>query len=271
MDQIQVQTDPSEKKLSNAGLLCLTNSPLSIEKLKNTMKHISDTQHHKNSQSPPQKRNQKKKQGTNLSPQADASRLLPLISHPSQRKDVEVKRKSTGQTFLKHKNVSGNFLKESKTPSRLDPSCLPQKWICPQYEIVDYVHTKQKSTRETRQESTLSKQTDWTEAPLKPLTSSKNPLKTTNKNTLDFAHLSKIEREPNLTSNVGRFKKGVSFIDSQGVEINPQACKSPTESTKLKPIQNHPYVPLCSVDQVAMGSPQVSSSFQSLNVTSANN
>ncbi|XP_024131723.1 uncharacterized protein LOC112148682 isoform X1 [Oryzias melastigma] len=263
-DQIQVQTVSSEKKPSNASLLCLTSSLLT-EKPKTTMKHARETQHHRISQCPPQKLDQKKKQGANLFPKADANKLLPPIPYSSERKDVEAKRKSTEQTVLKHKNVSGNYLKGRITPSRLDHSCLPQKWICPQYEIVENIHTKQKPSRETRQESKLSKHSYWTTASLKPLTSSRNQLEKSN---LEYGHLPKHEKEPNMTSNVVRINKtvlakGASLIDSQSVEINPQTRKRPTEPTKLKPIQNHPAVPLLSVEQVAKVSPQVNPLFQS--------
>ncbi|XP_068422999.1 uncharacterized protein C2orf81 homolog [Clinocottus analis] len=183
----------------------------------------------------------KRKERVNLPPvpKPVPSKLLPPLSCLAGEKDVAVEGQNSLHSVYNNKTGSLYRHKTDQPIQKRDYSFLPRHCIFPQYEIVDNSYTKPNSKKPgglSTLEPRHNKQTDWTV----------NSLKQASR--LDTMGLA----------------KGVSFFDSQAVEIDTLKCNPPTKSTKLRPIGRDVAVPMFSVDQVTTDSPpQVTPLFQS--------
>ncbi|XP_041642371.1 uncharacterized protein C2orf81 homolog [Cheilinus undulatus] len=246
---IPPQVDPSPNQQCSAKAQ-KRSSPKQSQDQKSPRRPLTDECCKVFTPHPPPKLIRKKIQPVNLPPKPVQSKLLPPLSCSAERRDGEVGSKNTRHSISSH--MTGSFYQQkiSKPIPKLDPSCLPQHCIFPQYEIVDEDCTKPVS----KKPSGLSK--------LEPRkTSLKNLTKSTNKQE------GMVSSGPLRLDTMG-LAKGVSLLDSQTVDMNSLKLNLPALSTNLKPIRRDVVVPMFSVDQVTTGlSPQVTHCFSSTTVT----
>ncbi|XP_069555766.1 uncharacterized protein C2orf81 homolog [Brachyistius frenatus] len=264
--QVPAQREPRFNQ--ECEVMAQTNSfPRQATKETNLRRPVNDKHCKALSPLPPPKTNRKKKQQFNLPPKIVPCKLLPSLSC-STKKDVEVESKSKGQSVSNRMTGSISQHKNSQPIPRLDPSCLPQHYITPQFEIVDNNNTKP----DTKKPSGLSRlelrknkqQTEQTVKSLQPLTSSKDQPEKFKKRNEEDVYPRKLslytQRKEHIVPGPLRLDttvlaKGVSLLDPQAVEMNPLKCIHPPQSTKLRPIRSNPALPLLSVDEFTSGPP----------------
>ncbi|XP_060893918.1 uncharacterized protein C2orf81 homolog isoform X2 [Labrus mixtus] len=215
---------------------------------------------------PPPKMNRKKLQPVNLHPKPVQSKLLPPLSCSVEKKN-RVLASTNGKHSVSSPITGSSYqLKDRKPIPKLDPSCLPRHCIFPQHEIVDknYSQSISKKPRANKQQS------ERTEISLKPLTSSKDEPAKFQRSQADV-WLKKLSTSKHRKEGVGSsgplrldtmdLAKGVSFHESQTVDINPAKRNPSAHSTDLSLIRSDAAVPLFSIDQVTQG-PSPHSLFQ---------
>ncbi|KAM7018396.1 uncharacterized protein C2orf81 homolog [Tautogolabrus adspersus] len=232
---------------------------------------------------PPPKINRRKLQPIILHPKPVQSKLLPPLSCSVEKRDRVLDSKNKKHSVTSPITGSSYQLKDRKPIPKLDPSCLPRHCIFPQYEIVDTNYTKpisKKPSGQSKHEPRANKQqSERTENSLKPLTSSKDEPAKFQRTQADIwlKKLSTSNRKEGIGSSgplrldTMDLANGVSFHDSQTVDINPAKRNPSAQSTNLSLIRSDAAVPLFSVDQVTTGpSPQVIHCFSSRTATTFN-
>nr|XP_029137563.1 uncharacterized protein C2orf81 homolog [Labrus bergylta] len=233
---------------------------------------------------PPPKMNRKKLQPVNLHPKPVQSKLLPPLSCSVEKNNRVLANKNRTHSISSPITGSTYQLKDRKPIPKLDPSCLPRHCIFPQYEIVDKNYSQsisKKPSGQSKQEPWTNKQqSERTEISLKPLTSSKDKPAKFQRSQADI-WLKKLSTSKHRKEGVGSsgplqldtmdLAKGVSFHESQTVDINPAKRNPSAHSTDLSLIRSDAAVPRCSIDQVIKGpSPQVIHCFSSRTATTLN-
>ncbi|XP_017283412.1 pollen-specific leucine-rich repeat extensin-like protein 1 isoform X2 [Kryptolebias marmoratus] len=210
----------------------------------------------------PAKTNRKKDKQANTPPKKVPVKMLPSLSGYVKKNDVEVKDNNMKDTALKDKAPSACHLKKRQPIPKLDPSRLPQRYLFPEYEIVDQTKPKpRKPAGLPRLEPKLNKvQSEMKVSSPKPPVSFQDQPEKPQKRREDDARLSKHEKERRGSSGSLRLDvkvpaRGVSLLDSQAVGSSPFKCDYPSQPTKMKPIPSAVAVPLFSVDQVTAGPP----------------
>lgn len=199
-------------------------------------------------------------------PKYPRRKLLPSVFSSTEKKNVEIEGEHRDSVTHKVNTAPLYHHKDPQPIPKLDPKCLPQHRIFPQYEIVDDLTkpSPPKSSGLPRLEAKLNKQKPKTEtSPKPPKTISKEPPDRFQKRSKDDIRLPKHEKERHklfgpLKLDTMILAKNVSLLDSQAAESMPLRMSYPSQATGLKPIQSDVTVPVYSVDQVASGPlPQV--------------
>ncbi|XP_074526395.1 uncharacterized protein C2orf81 homolog [Halichoeres trimaculatus] len=267
--QVPIQKEASTNRKQHATIK-ISSSPKQYEEQTDPRRTLPEeclsTPH------PPTKIIRSKMQTLNLPPKPVQSKLLPPLSCSVKIGDVGVEDKK--RTHFVPSHVAGSFYqqKDHKAISKLDPTCLPQHSIFPQYEILENNSTesfsKKPSTRSKLEPRTNKPQGEWTELSSKLLSSSKDKsAKFQRRNEADI-WLKKIsssaQRRDGSASSMPlrldkiELAKGVSILSSQTADINSFKLNPPAQLNKLRPIQHDAALPRFSVDQATAGhSPQV--------------
>ncbi len=254
-----------------------TNSPpKQSEKETSPKRSVIDKHYGVHSPRSSQKLDRKKMQ-INFSPKPVQSKLLPLLSCSSGKKDVEREGKNRTYSVSNHMTRSLCQPKDRLIP-KLDPSSLPRHSIIPQYEILDNNCTKPISKRSSGlpklEPRCNSQQAEWMLNSPRPPTSSKDgPERSQRRKEADIwlkkLSPSRHRKEGLVFSGPLRLDQmelapGVSLLKPHAVDVNSFRFNSPSLSPMLKPIQSDATVPVLSVEQLTKGpSPQVTPLFQS--------
>lgn len=202
---------------------------------------------------PPAKTNRKEEHGNKRSPKKVPVKMLPPLSSSVTENNEEVKSNSVDDTAFKEKATSVYALENPQPIPKLDPSRLPQRYIIPEYEIMDH-----KKPILKRPGGPLRLEPKSDKSP-KPPISSKDQPKAFQKRSENNVCLAKDEKERgppgSLRLDMKILAKSVSLLDSHTVQGSPVKPVYPSESTKLMPIRSDVPVPMFSVDQVTAGPP----------------
>ncbi|XP_053181532.1 uncharacterized protein C2orf81 homolog [Scomber japonicus] len=268
------QKEPTTEPQCN--IMAQTNSsPNQSEKEIIPSKPVNDRRYRVLSPRSPPQINQKKKQQDHLLPRLVASKFLPSLSSPSEKKDTEEEGGRRSQSTYNQTTGSLHRYKDCQFIPKLDHSCLPRHCIIPQYEILDNNNTKLNSKKPhglSKLEPRYDKQqTKWTVTSSKPLTGYEGqPAKSRNeadgllRKSFPSRHRREMMMSSGLRLDTMDLAKGVSLLDPRAAEINPLKFKPRAPSTKLRPIRSDGSLPLFSVDQFTTGPPpQVTPLFQS--------
>ncbi|XP_013863757.1 uncharacterized protein C2orf81 homolog [Austrofundulus limnaeus] len=242
-DQVPVQIEPSVKK----------ESPVKqVEKERRPNTPFSGPACVVPCPHPPAKTNRKEEQGNKRPPKKVPVKVQPSLSSSVTKNNEEVKSNSTDDTAFKDKATSV-YLENSRPIPKLDPSRLPQRYIFPEYEIVDPIKPTPK------RHGGLPRLEPKSDKSLKPPVSSKDQPKMLQKRSENNVCLSEDEKEReasgSLRSDMKVLAKSVSLLDSRAVKGSPVKLVYPSESTKMMPIRSDVSVPMFSVDQVTAGPP----------------
>ncbi|KAG7243943.1 hypothetical protein INR49_006101, partial [Caranx melampygus] len=272
--QVPAQTTPRVENQCTS-VTQKSYSPMQSENETSPKSPVSEKRNKARSPQPRSKTDQKKKQGANLSPKPVPGKFLPALPCSAGKKDTEVQNRNRVDLTYNQKTGPGNQPKDYQPIPRLDPSCLPQHCMVPQYEIVDKPNSRKPSGLSKLQPKYNRQQTDRTPTILSPLSSRDQLAMFQRRNKADVS-LKKVsplrhsqegmEFSGPLRLDTMVLAKGVSLQDPQRVESNPLKSTHPSTSTKLRPIRSDAAVPLFSVDQItACRSSQVTPLFQSKN------
>lgn len=262
--QIPERTKPAANRQFNDAAQT-DSSPKQCEKEASPRTPVKDKHVKGLSPQPSPKIDHTKKQQITLPPKPVPAKLLPPLFCSAEKKDVKVESENRTQS-VSH-NMAESLYRRHTIP-RLDPSHLPQRYICPQYEILDNDYTKQDAKKLSRpskldQMRHKKQQSECIETSLQPLNSSKHEPEKIQKN--NVAHLWKKKlspihnKEAMLSSGPLRLDrmelaKGVSLLDPQADDSSFR-FNLPVLSAKLMPIRRDATVPLYSVEDVTTGPP----------------
>lgn len=202
---------------------------------------------------PPPKTNRKEEQGNKRPLKKVPVKIFPSLSSSVRKNNKEVKSNNIENTAFKEEATSLYVLKKPQPIPKLDPSRLPQRYIFPQYEIVDH---KKPIPKRPGVLPTLEPKLNKS---LKPPISFRGQQKTFQKRSENNVRLSKDEKKHessgSLRLDMKVLAESVSLLDPQAVKGSPVKSVYPSESTKLMPIRSDVAVPMFSVDQVTAGPP----------------
>lgn len=264
--QISERTKPTANRQCNV-VAQTDSSPKQCEKEASPRRPVKDKHIEGLSARPSPKIDQTKKQQITLSPKPIPAKLLPP-SCSAEKRDAKVESENRTQSVSHNVTESLYQRKDHRPIPRLDPSHLPQHYICPQYEILDNDCTKQDANKLSRlskldQMRHKKRQSEWIETSPKPLNSSKDEPEKIQRN--NAAHLWKKKLSPRhsreamlssgpLTLDRMELAKGVSLLDPQEDDSSFR-FNLPVLSAKLMPIRRDATVPLYSVEDVTTGPP----------------
>ncbi|XP_029999711.1 uncharacterized protein C2orf81 homolog [Sphaeramia orbicularis] len=175
INELPKETETRVQTREQHHLMAQTNiSPKLSVKETSPIKPTDDRSYKRFVLHPPPNINQKKKQQKHSLSKTVLGKLLPSLSHSSEKK---VMKTEAEEHSVVHDHLPRlvNQHKEHQSIPKLEYSQLPRHFITPQYEIVDNNYTKnisKKPNRDSKVEQRCKKQeSEWAVVPQKPQTS----------------------------------------------------------------------------------------------------